>query len=104
VKFQRFELTGFIGWLVWSFAHVYFLIGLRNRLLVALSWLLTYVTYQRGARLVTREPPVGGQPQAAQACPPGEPLFAANNTTPQTETPGLTQMKAHHISYASKVN
>jgi NADH dehydrogenase len=47
------KLTGFAAWLLWSFAHVYFLIGFRNRLAVALSWGWSYVTFQRGARLIT---------------------------------------------------
>jgi NADH dehydrogenase len=83
VKLGRFELTGFIGWLVWSLAHVYFLIGLRNRLLVALSWLLTYATFQRGARLVTREPRVDGTAIDRQAGSPGEArLPARSNSQP----------------------
>jgi NADH dehydrogenase len=53
VKFGRFQLTGFVGWVFWSTAHIYFLIGLRNRLTVAISWLWQYVTFQRGARLIT---------------------------------------------------
>ena len=53
VKLSRFELTGFIGWLFWSVAHIYFLIGIRNRFVVAITWLWGYLTYQRGARLIT---------------------------------------------------
>jgi NADH dehydrogenase len=53
VKLRRFELTGFLGWLFWSIAHVYFLIGVRNRVAVALTWLWDYITFQRGARLIT---------------------------------------------------
>jgi NADH dehydrogenase len=53
VKLRRIELTGFLGWLFWSVAHIYFLIGLRNRISVALTWLWDYVTFQRGARLIT---------------------------------------------------
>jgi NADH:ubiquinone reductase (H+-translocating) len=49
----RFKLTGFPAWLLWSVAHIYFLIGFRNRLAVALSWLWSYVTFQRGTRLIT---------------------------------------------------
>jgi len=56
VKLDRFHLTGFIGWLFWGIAHVYFLIGLRNRAIVAFSWLWNYLTYQRGARLITEGP------------------------------------------------
>jgi NADH dehydrogenase len=55
VKLNKVKLTGFIGWLFWSVAHIYFLIGIRNRLMVAMTWLWSYVTYQRGARLITRD-------------------------------------------------
>ena len=47
------KLTGRLAWLVWGVAHIFFLIGFRNRLTVALEWLLSYLTYQRGARLIT---------------------------------------------------
>jgi NADH dehydrogenase len=56
VRLGRLRLTGFIGWLFWSAAHIYFLIGTRNRLVVAINWLWSYVTFQRGARLITRVP------------------------------------------------
>lgn len=55
VKLHRFKLTGFIGWLFWSVAHIYFLIGIRNRFVVAVTWLWSYLTYQRGARLIMRD-------------------------------------------------
>ena len=38
---------------MWCFAHIYFLIGYRNRLIVMLNWAWSYVTFQRGARLIT---------------------------------------------------
>jgi NADH:ubiquinone reductase (H+-translocating) len=53
VDFGWLQLTGRIAWLVWGGAHIYFLIGFRNRLVVALGWLWSYLTYQRGARLIT---------------------------------------------------
>lgn len=46
------KVTGFIGWLLWGAAHVYFLIGFKNRLFVVLNWLWAYVTWQRGVRLI----------------------------------------------------
>ncbi len=55
VMLHRVELTGFIGWLFWSVAHIYFLIGIRNRFVIAITWLWSYITYQRGARLITRD-------------------------------------------------
>jgi NADH dehydrogenase len=47
------KLTGAIAWLFWSAAHIYFLIGFRNRVLVTLDWLWSYATLERGARLIT---------------------------------------------------
>lgn len=55
VRIGRVSLTGFIAWLFWSLAHIYFLIGMRNRLLVATHWAWIYLTRQRGARLITGE-------------------------------------------------
>jgi NADH dehydrogenase len=51
--FGGFKLRGFIGWLVWSVAHIYFLIGFRNRLAVSIDWTWSYLTFERGARLIT---------------------------------------------------
>ena len=56
VKLGIFQLTGFLGWLFWSGVHIYFLIGLRNRFVVALNWLWSYLTFQRGARLIGTAP------------------------------------------------
>jgi NADH dehydrogenase len=56
VKFGALELKGFVGWLFWSLAHIYFLIGLRNRFVVAFNWFWDYLTFQRGARLITDVP------------------------------------------------
>jgi NADH:ubiquinone reductase (H+-translocating) len=47
------RLTGFIAWLTWAGVHILNLIGFRNRVLVALQWLWQYITFQRGARLIT---------------------------------------------------
>jgi NADH:ubiquinone reductase (H+-translocating) len=51
--FGRFQLTGFLAWLVWGLVHVGFLIGFRNRATVMLDWAWSYLTYSRGARLIT---------------------------------------------------
>jgi NADH dehydrogenase len=53
VKVGRIELTGFLGWLFWGVVHIYFLVEVRDRFIVAFTWLWDYVTYQRGARLIT---------------------------------------------------
>src|SRR5215211_139171 len=47
------KISGFAAWLLWCFAHIYFLIGFRNRLIVMLNWAWTFVTLQRGSRLIT---------------------------------------------------
>ena len=47
------KLSGLTAWLLWSLAHIYFLIGFRNRLTVALNWAWSYATFQRGTRLIT---------------------------------------------------
>jgi NADH dehydrogenase len=56
MQLGRFRLSGFPAWVLWSVAHIYFLIGFRNRLIVALNWLWNYVTFQRGTRLITGYP------------------------------------------------
>jgi len=53
VALRRLHLTGFVGWVFWSVAHVYFMVGIKNRFAVAIEWLWSYVTSQRGARLIT---------------------------------------------------
>lgn len=49
----RLRLAGFPAWLLWSVAHIYFLIGFRSRLMVAMNWGWNYLTFQRGTRLIT---------------------------------------------------
>jgi len=54
VDFGRIKLRGTVAWWIWGIAHIYFLIGLRNRLSVALSWLWIHARDQRAARLITQ--------------------------------------------------
>jgi NADH dehydrogenase len=54
-EFGRIRIYGFPAWLLWSVAHIYFLIGFRSRFSVALNWAWAYLTFQRGARLITGE-------------------------------------------------
>lgn len=51
--FGKIHISGFLAWLSWLFVHILFLIGFRNRLLVFIQWAWSYVTYERGARLIT---------------------------------------------------
>ena len=55
IDWGRHQQSGFIAWLIWSFAHIWFLIGFRSRIVVGLNWLWNYLTYQRSARLITGE-------------------------------------------------
>jgi NADH:ubiquinone reductase (H+-translocating) len=54
IDFGRIKLRGTVAWWIWGIAHIYFLIGLRNRLSVALSWLWIHARDQRSARLITQ--------------------------------------------------
>jgi NADH:quinone reductase (non-electrogenic) len=52
----RLRATGYLAWLLWLFVHIYFLIGFRNRLIVMIQWAWSYITFDRGARLITEIP------------------------------------------------
>lgn len=52
-QFGKFRVSGFLAWVLWSIAHIYFLIGFRNRFVVALNWAWSYLTFERGSRLIT---------------------------------------------------
>ena len=53
IDFGWLRLRGYLAWWLWGGAHVYFLIGVRNRVLVTIQWLWSYFMFQRGARLIT---------------------------------------------------
>ncbi len=54
--FGPLRFSGYFAWLFWLFAHIYFLIGFRNRLVVMLDWAWAYWTYERSARVVAQPP------------------------------------------------
>lgn len=56
VDFGRMRLKGRLAWWFWGIVHIYFLINARSRMIVAIEWLWSYLTYDRGARLITRDP------------------------------------------------
>jgi NADH dehydrogenase len=49
----RIRATGFIAWQLWVWVHIFFLIGFRNRVIVFFEWAWSYITFQRGARVIT---------------------------------------------------
>jgi len=53
IDFGVVRLAGFPAWLLWSIAHIYFLVGFRNRFIATADWIWTYLTYERAARLIT---------------------------------------------------
>ncbi|RNI16189.1 MULTISPECIES: NAD(P)/FAD-dependent oxidoreductase [Paracoccus] len=55
IEFSRFKMTGWFAWWIWGIAHIYFLIGARSRLFVALSWLWVFLSGQNSARLITQK-------------------------------------------------
>ena len=84
-----FKISGFIAWLLWSVAHIYFLIGFRNRAAVALHWLWNYLTFQRGTRLITG---LSGSrmedvPPATATAPPTATGGAHIGSNPASHTP-----------------
>jgi NADH dehydrogenase len=60
VDFGRLRFSGILAWWFWLVAHLFFLIGFRNRIIVLVNWGWSYWTYQRHARIIVR----GGDPQA----------------------------------------
>lgn len=63
------RFTGFVAWFLWLSVHIFFLIGFRNRILVMLQWAWSYLSYDRGARLITGrvEGPLIGDPARARS-------------------------------------
>ncbi len=54
VQSGKLRMSGFFAWVAWCFVHILYLIGFRNRLLVFIQWMWSYVRYRRGARLITQ--------------------------------------------------
>jgi NADH:ubiquinone reductase (H+-translocating) len=53
ISYKRLRLSGWLAWWIWGVAHIYFLISLRNRVIVVTQWLWSYLAFERGARLIT---------------------------------------------------
>jgi NADH dehydrogenase len=61
--FGKIHISGFLAWLSWLSVHIFFLIGFRNRLIVLIQWAWSYLTYERGARLITGDKNLPGWDQ-----------------------------------------
>jgi NADH dehydrogenase len=53
IELDDIHLRGLVAWLLWSVAHIFFLIGFRNRIVVMIDWIWAYVWFRSGARLIT---------------------------------------------------
>ncbi|MBC7995896.1 MAG: NAD(P)/FAD-dependent oxidoreductase, partial [Rhizobacter sp.] len=73
--FGALRFSGFFAWLFWLFAHIYFLIGFRNRLVVMIDWAWSYFSFERHARVVA-------EPAWAEAQPTQPPLLDNPDTQP----------------------
>ncbi|MGA7287962.1 MAG: NAD(P)/FAD-dependent oxidoreductase, partial [Terriglobales bacterium] len=62
-QFGKLEISGYFAWLAWLFVHILFLIGFRNRMIVMIQWAWSYLTYERGARLITGSDELPGWPE-----------------------------------------
>jgi NADH:ubiquinone reductase (H+-translocating) len=87
VHIGRLRLSGWFAWVIWCVAHVYFLIGFRNRFIVAASWMWNYVTFQRGARLITGMGNVI-RPGSQAIPPPASGPAPSSPTIPPPSLPG----------------
>jgi NADH dehydrogenase len=65
----KIKMSGFLAWVAWLAIHIFFLIGFRNRAVVIIQWAWAYITYQRGARLITVPMPQ----HISSDCEPAEP-------------------------------
>ncbi len=59
-QFRKLHISGYVAWLAWLFVHIFFLIGFRNRIIVLIQWAWSYLTYERGARLITGDTTLPG--------------------------------------------
>lgn len=63
-EFGKVHFSGYLAWISWLFVHLIFLVGLRNKISVFMQWTYSYLTYKRGARIITG---VSGMPPAGSA-------------------------------------
>jgi NADH dehydrogenase len=66
---KKMTMKGWPAWVAWLFVHILFLIGFRNRVTVFVQWAWSYLTWQRGARLITGEVSAGLEPEGYPRAP-----------------------------------
>jgi NADH dehydrogenase len=85
VATKRFAKHGLLAWLLWWAVHIMFLVGYRNRVSVMLQWAWSWLTFKRGARLITG--PVGALPPVRAIAPDGQPSLPVMAQLVQVEAP-----------------
>ena len=63
---SKFRFSGILAWLLWLFVHLMYLVSFQNRVIVFIRWGFNYITYNRGARLITGEPVEADQQRGSQ--------------------------------------
>jgi NADH dehydrogenase FAD-containing subunit len=67
VNLRGWRISGYLAWWFWGLAHIYYLIGFRNRIVVAANWFWSYLTFGRGIRLITGDVQEAQQGQGDQS-------------------------------------
>jgi NADH dehydrogenase len=80
---KHFARHGLLAWMLWWVVHIYFLVGFRNRLYMMFHWAWSWLTYQRGSRLITGTVPA--LPPVVTIAPDGSTLLPAAGETVATE-------------------
>ena len=78
---------GFLAWITWITVHIFFLIGFRNRLAVFASWIWTYFTFTRGARLITGDQRLPGWQDQVAGGKPRQPAVTASDQQQAVSVP-----------------
>jgi NADH dehydrogenase len=76
-QIRKLHISGYFAWLAWLFVHIFFLIGFRNRIIVLIQWAWSYLTYERGARLITGDTTLPGWTVTPPKEPEREPALRA---------------------------
>lgn len=94
---DRLRLDGHVAWLAWVFVHIFYLIGFRNRMAVLADWTYSYLTYKRGARLITGRRLEAGAPGRGRVVEPSEIEVAAeaHEQPAEEEAPPVTPFPEH---------
>ncbi|MCC6753283.1 MAG: NAD(P)/FAD-dependent oxidoreductase [Saprospiraceae bacterium] len=66
LDFGRFHLSGFFAWMVWLFIHIYYLVGVRNRIVVFINWVWSYLFYDQALRLNIKPYSPEGHPNSSK--------------------------------------